>query len=205
MEVRHSTPSELVLSYPRLRPTLFIIFGALIFVWGGIFWANVLDYQEYLSKHANSRADSGEELPGYAVRGMMLPIVGGWMIVDAIRRLATRRVFDATRGVIRRESLFGHRAWKRDHFRAVSLSIDSDDGQKEILQIGLLHKKSHSLDLIASMATTEANALDLISAGDEISRLLDLPIIVNGMSHSGLEQLQSSLLARAKRAPSAAA
>jgi hypothetical protein len=123
-----------------------------------------------------------------------------------MRRLAIRRIFDGNRRVILKQSFLGSCAWTRDHFRAVSLSIvDSPGGEKEMLEIGLLHKKSHKLDLIASMATTEATVLDLISAGDEIARLLDLPIMVSGMSHSGSEKLQASLMARAKRVASAAA
>ena len=202
MEVSYSTSSLLILSYPKLRPALFIIFGIVLGFMGFAFWVDASVFTQELREHADSPAYKGAELPGFATRGMLLPVIGIALIFDGMRRLCFRRVFDGQSRVLRYQSLTGTRVWPREHFQNVQVRIIEGASQKEQLQIGLVHRKSGMLDPIAAKDTSDPTVDDVLEAAEEIGRLLDLPLRVSGMPQSASEELQSRLLSLSRR-PSA--
>src|SRR5258706_1131336 len=104
MEVESSRAHQLVLGHPRVRPVLCIIFGILLGAWGVLFWINVSIYKQELAEthkqHPYSFAQQDEELPGYAIRGMFLPIIGLCLLMDGLKRIASRRIFDGQRRAV---------------------------------------------------------------------------------------------------------
>jgi hypothetical protein len=205
MQVAYSTSSQLVLSYPKLRPILFVIFGILLSLWGLAFWIDVSLFTQRIRENPDAPAYKGAEVPGYAVRGMCLPVVGIALIFDGVRRLSISRVFDGQSRVLRCESFAGTRAWHRDQFQNVQLRIIEGSSQKELLQIGLVHRKSGRLDAIAAKDTSDPTVLDVLEAAEEISRLLDLPLRASGIPQTGSEELQSRLLHLSRRASAVSA
>ena len=167
---------------------------------GLVFLINVSDYRQELAEKNKQRVALGhvpldEQIRPYAYRGMFLPVVGALLLLDGLRRIGSRRIFDGKRRAVISETFVNSRAWTRDRFQKVVLgAVEDPKGQRELLQAALVQKGGKAVSL-AAIATGDPLVMDIVAAGWEISRLLDLPLVVQGMPQRGSEELQSHLLA----------
>jgi len=190
LTVVSSTPHQLVLRPSRSSAIVMILLGILITAGGLVALGNTL--QQQVRRHETAYS------PGLIV--ISIPFVGLGLIGIGIMRCLTYRTIDGRRRLIVGGGSFHSTERRSDEFFHVQVTILSTEfQQQEVLNLGLM-SLAGGIASIDQARTNSSGAGNLVLAGEEISRLLNLPLLVYGTAKEGPPALQAWVASNSRAA-----
>ena len=190
LTVVSSTPHQLVLRPSPVSAIVMILLGILITAGGLVALGNTLQQQRRRNQTAYS--------PGLTV--IAIPFLGLALIGIGVMRYLTYRTIDGRRRIIMGGGSFHSVERRSDEFFHVQVTILSTEfQQQEVLNLGLL-SRAGGIASIDQARTNSVGAGNLVLAAEEISRLLNLPLLVYGTANEGPPQLRAWIAANSRAA-----